>query len=179
VVPPLAHLNGAREQMTSPLVAVVGCGNPNRSDDGAGVRVVHHLKSRGLEATFRHVRVLDAGTDGMAVLFAARGCTSLIVVDACRSGAEAGAVFEVPGHDLAQEHAPTYSLHDFRWDHALAAGRKIYGAAFPTDVTVFLIEASSLALGLELSTAVEAATAKVAARICDLVRERAGALPPS
>ena len=157
VVPALANL----------MMAIVGCGNPNRSDDGAGITVVHLLKARILET--EHVRIFDAGTDGMAVLFAARGCTSLVIVDACRSGAEPGAVFEVPGSELASDHPPSLNLHDFRWDHAIAAGRKIYGAAFPTDVKVFLIEARSLDLGLTLSAEVEAATQVVAARIATLV----------
>ena len=69
------------------------------------------------------VRLLDAGTDGMAVMFAARGCRTLILVDACRSGSEPGAIFEVPGSELAQPYAPGLNLHDFRWDHALYAGR--------------------------------------------------------
>jgi hypothetical protein len=42
-------------------------------------------------------------------------------------------------------------LHDFRWDNALAAGRKIFKEDFPEDVIVYLIEAENLALGLELS----------------------------
>lgn len=118
------------------------------------------------------VRVLDAGTDGMAVMFAARGCTTLMIVDACRSGATPGAVFEAPGGELAHDHTPSLNLHDFRWDHALAAGRKIFGAGFPSDVTVFLIEARSVELGLELCSDVETAALAVTARIEALLRER-------
>jgi hydrogenase maturation protease len=104
------------------------------------------------------VSVLDAGTDGMAVMFAARGVTSLFVVDACRSGAPPGAIFEVPGEELTREVPRSINLHDFRWDHAIYAGRKIYADDFPTDVTVFLIEAGSLEVGLDLSPEVEVRT---------------------
>jgi hydrogenase maturation protease len=157
--------------LSPPTIAIVGCGNPNRSDDGAGVRVIQLLREAALETTHVNAKLLDAGTDGMAVLYAARGCTSLIVVDACRSGAEAGAIFEVPGGELARDHVPTITLHDFRWDHALAAGKRIYGDDFPRSVTVLLIEAQSIDLGTELSASVAAATLKVAARIRDIVHE--------
>lgn len=120
------------------------------------------------------VLLLDAGTDGMAVMFAARGCRSLIVVDACRSGSEPGAVFEVPGTELQQRYQPSLNLHDFRWDHALHAGRAIYGADFPDDVVVMLIEAADVDFGLGLSPQVAKAVTRVAARVEELVEERLG-----
>jgi nitrogen fixation protein NifQ len=43
------------------------------------------------------------------------------------------------------------NLHDFRWDHALHAGRMIYREAFPPCVKVLLIEAATLDFGLGLS----------------------------
>ena len=64
-----------------------------------------------------------------------------------------------------QEHSSQFSLHDFRWDHALAAGRKIYREHFPTDVTVYLIELQSVAFGLELSGPVLASATRVIAEI--------------
>jgi hydrogenase maturation protease len=152
-------------------IAVIGCGNPNRSDDGVGPHVVRALSARAACADER-IRLLDAGTDGMGVMFAARGCRSLIVIDACQSGSDPGAVFEVPGAQLEQERAPSFTLHDFRWDHALFAGRRIFGAAFPADVTVLLVEIETAAFGLELSPSVAKAAEKVADRIEALVRSR-------
>jgi hydrogenase maturation protease len=156
------------------MIAVIGCGNPSRSDDGAGPEVIRALAARGLDREPR-VRLLDAGTDGMAVMFAARGCRTLIIVDACRSGSEAGAVFESRGATLEQPHRPSFTLHDFRWDHALFAGRRIFGATFPTDITVLLIEASSVGFGIELSPVVAAAARQVADRVETLVRSRLNA----
>ncbi|MDX8533111.1 hydrogenase maturation protease [Mesorhizobium sp. VK25A] len=152
------------------MIAVVGCGNLNRQDDGAGPEVIRALRAGGLEG--HDVKLLDAGTDGMAVMFAARGCTSLVLVDAARTGVEPGAIYEVPGHELARPYTPGLNLHDFRWDAALHAGRKIFGAAFPEDVTVFLIEAKQLDLGIGLSPNVAAATLSVARRIERIVAER-------
>jgi len=153
-------------------IAVIGCGNLARGDDGVGPRVVRALSQRALGSDPR-VRLLDAGTDGMAVMFAARGCRRLIVIDAARSGAPPGAVFEVPGRELENRAAPALTLHDFRWDHALHAGRRLYGEAFPAEVTVLLVEAASTDFSLELSPAVADAVHKVADRVERLVREAA------
>jgi hydrogenase maturation protease len=150
-------------------LAIVGCGNLNRCDDGVGVVVAQRL---ALYVQARHrsdIQVFDAGTDGMAVMFRARGTRRLIIVDASRTGSDPGAIFKVPGSELAQDYQPTYTLHDFRWDHAIHAGRKIYGADFPTEVVVYLIEAASLDLGCELTRPVLEAANKVAAELQTLI----------
>jgi hydrogenase maturation protease len=155
------------------VIVVIGCGNPNRLDDGAGVAVVRLLEARGAGRDVNNVRLLDTGTDGMAAMFAARGCRTLIVVDASRSGSEPGAIFEVPGSDLELRYQPSLNLHDFRWDHALFAGRRIFREAFPLDVTVLLIEAQSVGLGIGLSAPVSAAVVKAADRVECLIQSRA------
>lgn len=157
------------------LTAVIGCGNANRSDDAAGVAVIRALARRPELAGRSDVKLLDAGTDGMAVMFAARGCRRLVIVDACRTGAPAGAIFEVPAEEVAAPHQAGLTLHDFRWDHALHAGRRMYGDDFPAEVTVLLVEAASLELGLELSPEVARAVDRVVDRVVDLVVDRVGA----
>jgi hydrogenase maturation protease len=152
------------------MIVVIGCGNPNRSDDGVGPEVVRTLRARGIARD--DVRLLDAGTDGMAVIFAARGCRTLLIIDACRSGSEPGAVFEVPGAELEQQYQPSLNLHDFRWDHALHAGRMLLREDFPTDVTVLLVEAESIDFGVGLSPAVSAAASKVVDRVEALILAR-------
>jgi len=161
------------------MIAVVGCGNLNRRDDGVGPKVIRLLEARNIDAWAPFVRLIDAGTDGMAAMFAARGCRSLIVVDACRSGSQAGAVFELPGAEVEQGYAPSLNLHDFRWDHALHAGRQIFRDDFPSDVIVLLIEAASVELGLDLSPQVAAAARIVGDRIEALVDVRVAARQPT
>jgi hydrogenase maturation protease len=158
------------------MIAVIGCGNTNRRDDGVGSAVLRRLAGRGL-ARAGGVKLLDAGTDGMAVMFAARGCRSLILIDACRSGAAPGAVFEVPGAELERPEPPSFTTHDFRWDHALHAGRRVLRQSFPDDVTVLLVEAASVELGIELSPAVAEAAVTVADRVETLVRDRLRGAP--
>jgi hydrogenase maturation protease len=156
-------------------IAIIACGNPNRCDDGAGPEVLRLLTLDQSDGRIGNVRLLDAGTDGMAVMFAAQGCETLIIVDACRSGSDGGAIFEVPGGELEQPPHTGFNLHDFRWDHALFAGRKIFREGFPTDVTVFLIEAEELDFGIGLSNKVAAATRQVADRIREKIAAREAA----
>jgi hydrogenase maturation protease len=144
------------------MFVVIGCGNANRTDDAAGLEVVRLLGTSTALGMRPDVKLLDAGTDGMAVMFAARGCSTLIVVDACRTGAEPGAIFEIPGGSVERRFEPSFNLHDFRWDHALYAGRQIFRDAFPSDVTAYLIEAQRLDLGCGLTEAVSRAAARVA-----------------
>jgi hydrogenase maturation protease len=154
------------------MIVVVGCGNSNRLDDGAGIEVLRLLEAGDVCRDTQSVRLLAAGTDGMATMFAARGCRTLIVVDACRSGSEPGAIFEVPGKELEQRYEASLNLHDFRWDHALFAGKKIFREDFPSDVMVLLIEAETVDLGIGLSPSVSAAVVKVADRIGGLIQVR-------
>ncbi|HVY99799.1 MAG TPA: hydrogenase maturation protease [Dongiaceae bacterium] len=159
------------------MLTVIGCGNPIRSDDGVGCHVAGVLLRRFGAASNGAFQVFDAGTDGMGVMFRARGSSGLILVDACRSDAEPGTIYAVPGDMLAEVPAAGLNLHEFRWNHALHAGRQIFGAAFPSDVTVYLIESVRLDHGLGLSPAVERAASEVAGRIADRLQALAGAEP--
>ena len=140
------------------MLAIIGCGNSNRSDDGVGVFVAQALLQRLRSIPRDDVRVFDAGTGGMDVMFQARGASRLVIVDASQSGSPPGAIFEVPGSELQRDHSPSFSLHDFRWDHAVHAGRRIFGDAFPSELTVYLIEAGSLGFGTELTAPVTVPT---------------------
>ena len=151
-------------------MTIIGCGNPTRSDDGAGVAVAQRLLSELGGQPPPGVQVFDTGTSGLEVMFKARGSRELVLVDACSSQSEPGAVFEVPGHLLERVPEPAFNLHGLRWDHALHAGKRIFREEFPEQVTVYLIEKQSLDLGIGLSPAVERAVALVVLRILARVR---------
>jgi hydrogenase maturation protease len=103
-------------------------------------------------------------------MFQARGSRALILADASDSGAEPGAIFRLPGGELASVPEPSFTLHGFRWDHALYAGRKIFRDAFPEDVTVYLIQKEKLDLGGGLSAPVHAAVERVVELILEQVK---------
>ena len=148
------------------MLTIIGCGNPNRGDDGVGVAIAQRLQAYLAQHPMPEVQVVDCGTAGIEVMFKAKGSDRLIIIDASSTGSEPGAVFEVPGAELEALPSPSYNLHDFRWDNALAAGRKIF-AEFPKDITVYLIEAENLGLSLDLSAVVERASDLVFARIVE------------
>ena len=54
------------------MLVVIGCGNSNRSDDGVGVFVAQALLQHLQSKPRSDVRVFDAGTGGMEVMFLAR-----------------------------------------------------------------------------------------------------------
>ncbi len=156
------------------MLTIIGCGNPNRSDDGAGVAVVRRLLERlGNEAP-KGSRIFDAGTAGMEVMFKARGASELILVDASSSNSEPGSIFDVPGQLLASVPEPGHGSHGFRWDHALHAGKRIFRHEFPDRVTVYLIEKQTLELGLRLSEPVERAVT----RVVEIIINRLQAIDP-
>ena len=143
-----------------PRLAIIGCGNPARSDDGAGIEVIRLLAR---QACSGDVRLIDAGTSGMDVMFRVRGVKRVVIIDACRSGAQAGAIFRLPGREAMTPTEHGFSQHGLRWDHALYAGCKMFGDAFVDGTEVFLIEAGALDFGLELSAPVQRAAEQVAA----------------
>lgn len=165
VLPLMAYLK------PPPLLTIIGCGNANRCDDGVGSFIVTRLREAVDSRRFPQIQLFDAGTAGMDVMFQARGSRVLIIIDACRSGSEPGAIFEIPGSELADAPDPGYNLHDFRWDHALYAGKRIFHDEFPADVTVYLIEAENLGFGLELSPCVRAAADRVAEKILERLQQ--------
>ncbi|MFN5757395.1 MAG: hydrogenase maturation protease, partial [Planctomycetia bacterium] len=153
---------------------VIGCGNLLRGDDAAGPVLVRRLWGRGQPAGGR---CADGGTRGMDVAFQMRGVPEVILVDACSSGSEPGALFEVPGHEV--EHLPPLSginLHAFRWDHAIAFGRWLLKDDYPENVTAYLIEGETFAVGEGLSPAVDRAGGQLAPRFREPVAARPAAV---
>ena len=161
------------------MLVVIGCGNFNCQDDGVGVVVAQKLQTYFSKKPQPTVQVFDAGTAGIDVMFQARGAQSLIIIDACVSGSEPGTVFTLSGKEIANRPCPSYSLHDFRWDHALYAGQQIFKDEFPKDVTVYLIEAADTSFGIELTPCVSHAVETVCQKILnqalnctDLINEK-------
>ena len=158
------------------LTTIIGCGNLNRKDDGVGVFVAQQLKlyvqqnNIELAQEENELKIFDAGTAGMEVMFQSRGSDELLLVDACKTDAEPGAIFEVPGEELISPHPKSsLNLHDFRWDHALYASKQIFKEKYPKKITVYLIEAEDISLGLELTDRVRSSALTVYKKICNSV----------
>ena len=150
---------------------IIGCGNLLRGDDAVGPVLIRHLWEVGLPPG---VNCADGGTGGMDVAFQMRGVRHVILVDACVSGSEPGAIFRLPG-SVVETLPPLagINLHAFRWDHALSFAHWLLKEDYPKEITVYLIEASSLVIGEPLSEPVTVAMKKLAAMLLDDLAKRA------
>lgn len=148
---------------------IVGCGNLLRGDDATGPVLIRRMWERGLP---EGVHCADGGTGGMDVAFQMRGVPHVILVDACQSGSEPGAMFEVPGEEVEQlPPVEGINLHAFRWDHAIAFGRWLLKEDYPDRVTVYLIEGEDFEVGEKLSPSVDAAIDKLVDRLFEVIGE--------
>jgi hydrogenase maturation protease len=66
-------------------VLILGCGNLDRSDDGAGLLVARRLRQLGVD-------VREHSGETLALIEAWSGCAEVVVVDAIVSGAPPGAI---------------------------------------------------------------------------------------
>ncbi len=149
---------------------IIGCGNLLRGDDATGPVLIRRMWERGLPAG---VHCADGGTGGMDVAFQMRGVPHVILVDACQSGSEPGALFEIPGTEVEQ--LPPFdgiNLHSFRWDHAIAFGRWLLKDQYPEKITVYLIEGVDFQVGELLSPPVDRAIDQLVDKLFEVIQEK-------
>jgi hydrogenase maturation protease len=137
------------------VTLVVGIGNPDRGDDGAGPAVVRCVAGLGLPG----VEALTVGVPlALVELLQDRPeCPALVVVDATRPGPDPGRVRVLTlGADPLTGLGPApASSHGLGVTEALELARAL--SVLPPLVTVVGIEAGSVGAGEPLSAAVRAA----------------------
>jgi hydrogenase maturation protease len=142
---------------------IIGCGNPDRGDDGAGVLVAQRLREEGLDAE-THIG------DSLALIEAWRSAGDVIVVDAVVTGALAGTVHVWGGRPPRVPASPPVS------SHGLDIGKTIELAEaldrLPARLRVFGIEGQQFDHGSNISPEVECAIASVVRRIAAIRSER-------
>jgi hydrogenase maturation protease len=142
--------------------AIMGFGNPVRSDDGVGMYVIEQLKKHIGEV--EHISVFDMGTAAFEVLFGLKGHQKIILVDAVLNSNEpVGTLFKVPAEEVlrAPQDDPLVFLHGMKWDQALSYAKKILQKEYPKDIQVYLIAIENTKLEVHLSDAVKVAGDKV------------------
>jgi hydrogenase maturation protease len=153
--------------------AVLGFGNPVRSDDGVGCFVIEALKAAVPEQP--GLSLLDMGTSAFEVLFQLQGHERLILVDAVlNTGEPDGTLYCLPAEAAMAEveEDPLVFLHSLKWNQALSYARKILGQDFPDDIRAYLIAVSQTRLEVGLSEEVRAAGERVAGMIAaELIQE--------
>lgn len=137
--------------------AVIGCGSILRSDDGAGVRVLEHLKKLELG----NVDLIDAGLAGLELLDMIEGYSKVIIVDAGLLNKPAGSFAKFKPDKLKASNVIT--THGFGIIEVLNFA-KVSRKKLP-EIFVFLIQPKSLDIGTKLSKEVERALPKLAKAI--------------
>lgn len=146
--------------------AVLGFGNPVRSDDGIGCQVIAWLQDH--PGASDDLSLIDMGTSAFEVLFQLAGHERIILVDAViNSGEPDGTVFQLPAEAVRAsiQDDPLVFLHSLKWDQALSYAKKILRDDYPDDITVYLISVSNTRLEVSCSEAVLEAGRRVADHI--------------
>lgn len=135
---------------------IIGCGNRQRSDDGAGILVAERLRDLGIPAETRRGEAAD-------LIEAWRGANDVIVVDAVVTGAPVGTV---QAWDARQ---PLGSVRATPSTHGLGVAEAIELAlvlqCLPARLQVYGIEGRRFEPGVEISPEVQRAIEDVACRI--------------
>ncbi|RDB06367.1 hydrogenase maturation protease [Runella aurantiaca] len=146
--------------------AIMGFGNPCRSDDGVGCYVIEQLKSYIGEN--ESISLFDMGTSAFEVLFSLQGHERIIIVDAViNTGQPVGSLYKLPASEIDAhiQDDPMVFLHSMKWDQALSYAKKILRETYPTDIQVYLIAVDDLRFEVELSSPVKTAGDQVIAYI--------------
>ncbi|MBL86518.1 MAG: hydrogenase maturation protease [Winogradskyella sp.] len=148
--------------------AIMGFGNPVRSDDAIGIYVIEELKK--IIGDNDIISILDMGTAAFEVLFGLKGHQKIILVDAViNSNEPVGTLFKVPAEEVmrAPQDDPLVFLHGMKWDQALSYAKKILQEEYPDDIQVYLIAVENTRLEVELSKEVQEAGDKVVQHILE------------
>ena len=137
---------------------VIGVGNPDRGDDGAGRVVVQRLAARNdcafelRESTGEATSLMDAWT----------GFDDVVLVDACRGAGPPGSIHRIGPDQVDRvawlQHASTHSL-----GVAAAIGLARALGALPSRLVIYAIEAGQAREGEGLSGEVDRAVHEVVA----------------
>ena len=143
-------------------VAIMGFGNPVRSDDVIGIYVIEKLQK--LLKDNDDISIFDMGTGAFEVLFGLQGHDKIILVDAVINTKEPiGSIFKVPANEVLRtpENNPLVFLHSIKWDQALSYAKKILREDYPEDIHVYLIAIRDTKMDINLSKTVQDAGDKV------------------
>jgi hydrogenase maturation protease len=152
--------------------AIMGFGNPVRSDDAVGIYVIEQLKAQ-ITTKDGPISIFDMGTAAFEVLFGLKGHDKIIMVDAVLNSNEpVGTLFKVPAAEVmkAPQEDPLVFLHGMKWDQALSYAKKILQDEYPEDIQVYLVAIENTALEVDLSEAVKSAGDKVVNHILDEIK---------
>jgi len=146
---------------------IIGCGNPERGDDGAGLLVVERLRELGIEALAVTTRTCPG--EATELLSAWCGVDALIVVDAVVTGAPVGTVHRWDGIPPAAS-CPSASTHGLGVIQALRLAQVL--GCVPKLLEVYGIEGKRFEPGSPPSPKVKAAAEDLAQQIRSTIQAK-------
>lgn len=142
---------------------IIGCGNPNRMDDAAGVLVAERLRDLGIPAEVQ-------GGGAFELVESWQADEDIILVDAVRTGSPLGTVH------LWQGRPPKVPIDSQLSSHGFGVGEAINLAMLvgrlPKNLCVYGIEGEHFGYGDEVSPEVLAAVERVARQILVIADEK-------
>jgi hydrogenase maturation protease len=135
---------------------IIGCGNRQRSDDGAGILVAERLRKLGIEADTRIGEAAD-------LIEAWKDADDVIVVDAVVTGAPVGTVQTWDGRQPLASVRTTASTHCLGVAEAIELAHVLN--RLPTRLRVYGIEGQRFEPGAEISPEVQRAVEEVVRKI--------------
>jgi len=143
---------------------IIGCGNRQRGDDGAGLLVAERLQELGIEAEMRAGEAAD-------LIEAWQHAYDVIVIDAVLTGAPAGTVQTWDGRQSLGSSSPTVSTHGFGVAEAIALAHAL--DRLPRRLRVYGVEGRSFESGAAISPEVMLGVEEVVRRIvADVIAPR-------
>jgi hydrogenase maturation protease len=135
---------------------IIGCGNRDRGDDGAGVLVAERLRGLGIDAQTSPGGALE-------LIEAWDGADDVVVVDAVETGTAAGKVWLWDGGPVTRQRSLSVSTHGFGVAEAIKLAHILH--RLPKRLRVFGIEGRRFDVGGDLSPEVLHAVEEVAQQI--------------
>lgn len=142
---------------------IIGWGNVDREDDGAGIVVARRLLELGIPA-------LCCSGDAISLIDAWKGAASVVIVDAIVTGAPAGSlqVWDVSEAQLPR--TPAATTHGLGLGETIALARSL--GQLPPTLRVYGIEAAKFGFGSDLSPAVANTVDKLVSQIAAEFKQR-------
>ena len=148
--------------MTEPRSLIIGVGNPDRGDDGAGLEAAALLRKRLEDRD--DIQVIAHWGESTGLVDAMTGWDDVIIIDAASSRRAQGSlhVFEVTASPLPSDLADM-SSHGFGIPQAIELARAL--DTLPKRCRVYAIEGAAFDAGTPLSETVQATIETVAEEI--------------
>lgn len=146
---------------------VIGCGNPERGDDAAGILAAQRLRELGVPAQ-------TSSGEASALIEAWEGEDEVMVIDAVVTGACPGTLHVWDGSQTLPSCLPLTSTHGLGVGEAIALSRAL--DRLPRRLKVWGIEAGQFEPGSEILPAVRRAVEQVAQEIAARANPGEGSL---